>query len=266
MRTIGTWDKETLLHFTEGRRNVIWALEKIVMWKDLFADAARLLLALGEAENEDWSNNASGMFTELFSPGIGRVAPTEASPAERFSVLKEAFESGSKERRALGLKACHAALESRHFSRIGSAEYQGLRPEPQLWMPKKYGEIYDAYRRVWLFLVSQLECLPEDERKDGIDILLEHARGLGQIANLANMVVDTVSMIAKKMYVSEKQVIAVINSILFYDGKELPPKTRQRWQQLRDELVGLDFHSLMQRYVGMDLLEDPIRRKSKSRR
>ena len=50
--------------------------------------------------------------------------------------------------------------------------------------------------------------------------------------------------------------MAIINSILFHDGKELPPKTRQRWEKLMDELVGSDFHSLMQRYVGMNLLED----------
>ena len=256
MRTIGTWDRDTLLHFTEGRRNVIWALEKIAMWEDLFGDAAELLLALGEAENEGWPNNASGVFAALFSPGHGRVAPTEAPPAIRFPVLKEAFESGSKERRALGLKACRAALQSRHFSRIGSAEYQGLRPEPKLWMPKTYGEIYDAYRRVWLLLVSQLERLSEDERKVGIEILFGHVRGLARIPNLAEMVADTVSMIIEKMYVSEKQVIATITQLLNYEGKELPEATRQRWEQLRDELVKPDFHSMMQRYVGMDLLED----------
>ena len=256
MKTIGTWDRETLLQFTEGRRNVIWALEKIAMWEDLFADAAELLLALDEAENEGWSNNASGVFAAFFSPGHGRVAPTEAPPAVRFPVLKEAFESGSKERRALGLKACRAALQSRHFSRIGSAEYQGLRPEPKLWMPKTYGEIYDAYRRVWLLLVSQLERLPEDERKVGIEILFGHIRGLARIPNLAEMVADTVSMIIEKMYVSEKQVIATITQLLNYEGKELPEATRQRWEQLRDELVKPDFHSMMQRYVGMDLLED----------
>ncbi len=256
MRIMKDWNKEDFLHFTEGRRNVIWALGKIVMWEDLFVDAARLLLALGEAENEGFSNNASGVFIGLFSPATGKVAPTEASPAKRFPVLKEAFESGSKKRRGLGLKACHAALESRRFSRIGSAEYQGLRPDPQLWMPKTYGEIYDAYRRVWLFLADQLECLLEDERKEGVEILLGHVRGLARIPNLAEMVVDTVSMIIEKMYVSEKQVISTITQLLNYEGKELPKDTRQRWEQLRDELVKPEFHSMMQRYVGMDLLED----------
>ena len=257
MRTIGTWDKETLLHFTEGRRNVVWSLEKIAMWGELFVDAARLLLALGEAENEDWSNNASGVFVGLFSPAPGKVAPTEASPAERFPVLKEALRSDSKTRRLLALKACKTGLQPMNmWRRTVGAEYQGLRPEPQLWEPKTWDEIWDAYHQVWQLLVEQLECLPEDERKEGVAILLEHARKLGQIPKLADMVVDTVTTIAKKMYVGEKQIITTISQLLHYDGKELPEKIRQRWQQLMNELVGSDFHSMMQRYVGMSLLED----------
>ena len=43
-----------------------------------------------------------------------------------------------------------------------------------------------------------------------------------------------------------------------YDDNSLPIKIRKRFEQLRDELVGSDFHSLMQRYVGMDLLEDKL--------
>ena len=256
MRTIGTWDRETLLQFTEGRRHVVWALEKIAMWGNLFADAARLLLALGEAENEGCSNNASGVFAELFSPATGKVAPTEASPAKRFPVLQEAFESGSKERRALAVQACSAALQSGHFSRMGSAEYQGLRPEPKLWKPKTYGELWDAYKRVWQLLSEQLERLPEDERKEGADILIGHARNIGRIQDLSDLVVETIRTLAEKELANEKQIIAKIVEFFHYEGEKLSAETRQRWEQLRDELVSSDFHSLMQRYVGMDLLED----------
>ena len=254
--TVGNWDKETLLQYEEGRSYVVLALEKIAMWHELFADAARLLLALGEAENDFVSNNASGVFVELYSPGPGKVAPTEASPAERFPILQEAFESGSQERRKLALKACNAALQSNYFTRIGSAEYQGLRPEPKLWMPQTNDEVRDAYNRVWQLLSEQLEHLPEDECKEAVDVLLEHARGLGQDSKLADMVIDTVATIAKQMYVSEKQVIGAINAILRYDGQDLPAETRGRWEQLMGELVGPDFHSRMQRYVGMNLTED----------
>ena len=257
MRIMKTWNKEDFLHFTEGRREVVWALERIAMHRDLFADAARLLLALGEAENEDWSNNASGVFAGLFSPAYGRLAPTEASPADRFPILKEAFESGSRARRLLALEACKTGLQPmRMWRRTVGAEYQGLGKEPKLWEAKTYGELWDVYRQVWQLLAEQLERLPADERQKGVAILLEHAPELGQIPTLIDMIVDTVGTLAKKIYVNEKQVIATINSILFHDGKELPAKTRQRWEQLMNELVGSDFHSMMQRYVGMNLLED----------
>jgi len=67
--------------FTVGRREVLWALEGIVRWRNLFVDAAMLLLALGEAENETWANNASGMFVELFSISERRELSRTEAPA-----------------------------------------------------------------------------------------------------------------------------------------------------------------------------------------
>ncbi len=261
MRTIGTWDKETLLKFTDGRRAVIWALEKIAIWRNLFPDAARLLLALGEAENERISNNASGVFAKLFSLGPGAVAPTEAAPIERLPVLKEAFESGSKERRKIALNACNKGLQSGHFSRISGAENQGLRGIPKLWEPKTYGEWWDAYRRIWQLLFEQLEHLPEDEREEVVEIMLGRAGSIARIHKLSDMVVDTVRKITENRYASKKQIIETISQILFHDdsyvdNKGLSPEIRQHFEKIRDELVGSDFHSLMQRYVGMDILED----------
>lgn len=261
MQTIGSWDKESLLDFTEGRRNVVLALEKIAMHRDLFVDAAKLLLALGEAENEGYSNNASGIFAELFSPGPGRVAPTEAPPIERLPVLKEAFESGSKERRKLALNACNKGLQSDHFTRISGAGNQGLRSIPKLWEPKTYGELWDAYRQVWQLLSEQLEHLPQDEREEVVGILLGRAGALGRIPVLGDMIVDTVRKITENRYASEKQIIETVSRILshddsYVDNKGLSPEIRQSFEKIRDELIGSDFHSLMQRYVGMDILED----------
>lgn len=255
-KTVGTWCKGELLQFTTGRREVIWALEKIAIWRDLFAGAARLLLSLGEAENETWSNNASGVFAGLFSLAYGKAAPTEAPPQERFPILKEALESLSKERRMLSLNACDGALITHGFSRIVGAEYQGLRKEPQFWMPKTYGELFDAYKQVWQLLREQLDSLQKDEQRRAFDILLQNSRGLGMIQNLADMVIDTIEELSKKVYVDKKKVLAEILKILHYDGNALRPQIRQRWEQLKDRLTGHDFSSLMKRYVGMDLLED----------
>ena len=261
MQTIGTWDKNTLLHFTEGRRNVVWALEKIAIWRKLFPNVARLLLALGEAENDRISNNASGVFAGLFSLGPGAVAPTETPPIERLPVLKEAFESGSKERRKLALNACCKGLQSEHFSRISGAENQGLRGMPKLWEPETYGEWWDAYHQIWQLLFEQLEYLPEDEREEVVDILLGRAGSIARIRKLSDMVVDTVRKIAENRYASKKQIIETISRILYFDDsyiedKGLSPEIRQSFEKIRDELIGSDFHSIMQRYVGMDILED----------
>ncbi len=253
-KTIGTWSKPELQSFSKGRRNVVWALERIAMWRDLFLGAARLLLSLAEADNENYTNNASGVFAGLFSLGTGKLAPTEAPPEERYPVLEEALRSDSKERRALGLRACDVALETR-LSRSVGAEYQGLREVPQPWMPKTYGELYEAYGRAWDFLYRQTANMTDEERKEAARILIHHARDLAAIPSLADLVVDTLTELGKDVS-NREELLTAISRLLHYLASELPGSTRQRWEQLKRDLTGSDFSSLLRRYVGMHLLED----------
>ena len=45
-RAIGDWEFERLKQLTgDSRRYIVWSLEAIAVWRELFADAARLLLA-----------------------------------------------------------------------------------------------------------------------------------------------------------------------------------------------------------------------------
>ncbi|GAI46476.1 unnamed protein product, partial [marine sediment metagenome] len=201
-----------------GRREVVWSLERIAIWRELFTGAAKILLALGEAENETYANNASGIFAELFSLGYGPLAPTEASPEERFPVLVDALESNSKEKRILALNACDQALESQHLSRTIGAEYQGLKKEPNLWTPKTYGELFDSYRRVWQLILDKLDFLQEEEQQRAVGILLDNSRGLTLISNLSDMVIDTVEELREKPFVSNKEVLKRVIEILHYDG------------------------------------------------
>ena len=46
-RTVGLWDEDELREFKTGRRETVWALEKIAVWRSMFPEAARLLLRLG---------------------------------------------------------------------------------------------------------------------------------------------------------------------------------------------------------------------------
>lgn len=251
--TVGKWKKKELLEYKEARRDIVWALEKIVVWKELFAEAARLLLTLGEAENETYANNASGVFSDLFSVGL---SSTEAPPEERLPILQEALDSDSKERHKLAIRACDKALESQHFTRMIGAEYQGVRREAQLWKPKTYGELWDAYQKVWELLYSKIETLPKDEQDQAIDVLLDNSRGLSRIQKLTDMIIANVTELSMKPYGNKEKILERVVAILHYDGKELPVETKQKWEKLKNDLVGNDFSSLMRRYVGMDLLED----------
>ena len=103
---------------THWRRNVVWALQRTSMKKELFVDSATLLLKLGIAENENYGNNASGIFTGLFSPGSGAVAPTEMHPKERIPVIECALSSDSIDSIKLGIQACENALQSNNFMGI----------------------------------------------------------------------------------------------------------------------------------------------------
>jgi hypothetical protein len=255
-RTVGTWSEEKLLQFTTGRREVVWTLEAIARWKNLFADAARVLLALAEAENETWSNNASGVFVELFSISEHRqLSRTGAAPQERFPVLREAMESSSQERRALALRACDQALQRVTWGPIIDSP-RVVGEVPEFWAPKTYGELFDAYRQVWQYLSRMLDNLPDDERREAADILVRNARTLSRFGNLSSMVIDTVGELSQKPYVDKKRVLEIVIQILHYDGERLPEKTRESWERLRNTLTGTDFASLMQRYVAMDILED----------
>jgi hypothetical protein len=254
--TIGSWSYDQLLEFRQGRRGVIWALEKIAVWKDLFIGASKLLLKLAEAENETWSNNATGMFAELFSPGYGELAPTEASPQERFHVLEEALTSQSEITREIALKACDSALEAQHFSRMQGAEHQGFKPKPKLWTPKTYGEIWDAYRRVWNLLRKQLPVLPTNQRAQAVKILFDNGIPITSATNLGLLVLETWREIFDKGWITKGEILDCLVSLLRFHRKGLNPEVSEALERFRDELVGKDFSSILKRYVAMNLLED----------
>ncbi len=257
-RTVETWDLDTRLSFTEGRRDVIYALQCIAIWRDLFCDAARLLLALAEAENESWSNNASGVFADLFSPGLGNVAPTEAPPETRFPVLTEALLSASPQRRALGLRACDRALEAGQFIRTSGPEHQGYRNAPKLWRPATYGEWFDAYRRVWQFLHDQIPPLSTDERGRAVQILVSHSYALSMVDTLKEMVFGTLRDLATRPETDKKQILRIALDNLSVRRSSLSDEAVAVWQDIERNLTGNDFHARLRRFVGLQTWHEKL--------
>ena len=255
-RELGLQSREKLQEFRDGRRAMVEALTRMAVWQELFQPAARLLLALAEAETESWANNASGEFANLFSVGSGPISPTEASPSQRFPILKEALTSDSNVRRRLGLQACQIALSTGPFHREFGYEYQGVRREPDMWQPATYGELFDAYRSVWQLVRESVNYLEEEERTQAVNVLLSGARGLTRLEQLVDMVVGTIRDLASDPNVSKRDLIAKAVGILHYDSKRMEANVRLKWEQLGEDLSGDDFSSKLERYVAMDLLED----------
>lgn len=253
---LGNKSEEELYNFTTGRRQVIFALEKIVVWKELFFDAAKLLLRLAESENEPYSNNATGIFIDLFSPGPGKVAPTEVAPLDRIPIIKEALKSNSKKRKIIALKACNQALESNHFMRMSVSKYQGLNKEPDLWTPNDKEEIYTYYRKIWNVVYNKLKMLNKEEREIAVDFLLQRARELTRIDSLSDLLLESTNNISQMEDVNKRDIFETINDILKYDKDILSDKVIEKWQSIKNSLFGKDYHSSMERYVGMYLLEN----------
>ncbi len=257
-RTVGNTSITQLRAFTLGRGYVVNALKKSAYLRDLFARSARLLLALGEAENKDWGNDASKAFAQLFSPGPGLVAPTEASPEERFPVLVESLESPSPQRRALGLSACRTALEADSFLRFGNDEFRGLNHVANPWSPQCQKEADDAYRRVWKYLRRKQLDLPPQQATEAAAILVEKGRTLIFHPALSELVLDTFEQLAAAHTVLRKELVTAVLGILQRERESLDEPTLHRLQKLQEQLSGLDFSSRLHRYVGMIIWDERI--------
>ncbi|CAM2005662.1 hypothetical protein [Acanthopleuribacter pedis] len=254
-KTIGTWDYQTLKEFHFGRREIVETLESLARRRDTFPEASRLLLRLAEAENEPYSNNASGTFVDLFALDLyGELGSTEAAPPARFLVLKEAFESGNSVRRALALQGFNQALMY-HSQKVIVHRSPLLKPRLILWKPKTYGELFDAYRQAWEYLIEALSSSKDAPHREILEILLRHCGSLCQYPDLSSMILDSLEKLAADPP-NRLPMIPVISDMLSYDKERLPDEAVPRLQAIREALEGSDYSSLLKRYVGTNYLSD----------
>lgn len=254
-KTMGTWPQEELKKFTNGRREIIYGLERIVFEPDLFTRGGTLLRNLAEAENEEWSNNATGLFTGLFSLGPGYVSLTKASPTTRIPLLKETLCSENEPRRNLGFKACESALQAMHFTRASGLSGNELRIDQKGWEPKTYKEWGDAYKEIINLMIEKIRIFPKNDQRKATIIIFENARGiLHALPNTGEFIVDKLYEI--KDFADKETSLRNIIDILEFDKEQLTPTIKSRLEDLQNELTGTNYSSLMKRYVGMDIMID----------
>lgn len=129
-KALGGLDIEQLKHIRDGRRELVWTLEKLCYKPETFEKSAKLLLRLACAENEFISNNATGLFISLF-PVL--LPSTSVSLDQRLAFLRKEIES--EEEKPIILKAINRALCTGNFIhfggevKIGSQKFSFYQPE-----------------------------------------------------------------------------------------------------------------------------------------
>ena len=247
-RTIKTWSHEDLLVWNTGRQDIVWALEKIAVWKELYPRAVNVLIPMTLAENAENSNNAKGLLSSLISIGEG-WAPTEAPPSLRYPILQELVISNDTRMRDLGLELCKQWLETRGGFRVIGAEYQGLKPTVKFWRPKTYGEIYDEWRRVLLLLHREMKGFNVRDKNKVVEVLAHAANGLVQYEQMSDEVLDILFELAEDKEINSRPLTRFVVRQLRQLSDDQDEKILKRLDKLDKKLTGTSIWDRTKRYV-----------------
>lgn len=248
-RTFGAWTKENLLGFEDGRQDMVWALEKIAVWKEYFPRAARVLVKLALAENSKYGNNATGILRGLFRTHPAGLAATQSTPFDRFPIIAESLQSQDEAEIELGLSLCKEWLSMQGGFRTVGAEYQGLRTVLEFWKPKIWGELFDAWRLCWRHLWSVSRNWSPQRRQRANRILVDAGLELVNVKPLSAEMMKTLSEIADDEATDRREFTHRLIGKLRFRSERLPRKIVTQLRALDQKLTGESFWERFCRFV-----------------
>lgn len=247
---IGTKEREDLEKI-ESRRTILESLRRIAVWKEHFFGAARHLQKLAEAENDDqYVNNSTGLFADLFSPHPGPYAPTEVAPMDRYPILEDLLSSHDPDKHRVGLEAAEQVLSIRGSRGGGIPHRQGAKPAPDLWSPDTNEERIEYFEEVWKLVERNLDKLHEENFEKAVNILTSNSRKLAESEDLTPTIQNTFRELLGHQDIDANEVISATSSIVHYDADDYPEELQKSWQEFEDELTNRDFHTKLKRYIA----------------
>lgn len=214
----------------DTRRNLVWALEKLSIRRETFRSAAYSLLQLASAENETWSNNATGIFCQLFRV---HLSGTAALPADKFGFIHHSLATGNERHASIVARALENAFDLNSGIRTVGAEYQGTGPAIAEWRPSLWQEIFDYLEesiRIILDIFDKFPALRPEVRQ----IIGKSIRTLvwnGRISALDTAILHIVGVSGHHW----PQALESIKDCISYDQDHIPQEGKdalQRWAQL----------------------------------
>ena len=238
----------------DARRTAVQRLEQLAVPADTFFETAKCLLLLAEAENESWSNNATGTFLSLFNLGHGELAASELSPTDKLDYLRELLHSPVPFYREIAVQALSKSLDP-FISRHGIEEVIGLQRLPGRWMPETWEQLYGSYAAHVSLLEEAVDHLPHVEGLAAAIGILEHFRSLVLIVPIVKSVLAFMRRAAQMPELRDKCIETIV-ATLHYEGKALSEDVRSELEALRVELTESSFSTKLRRHAGMKLVED----------
>lgn len=214
------------------RRNLVWGLEKLCYHDDVFEDSAWCMLILAASEVENFSNNATGMFCQLF--GV-YLSGTSAKPDKRFALIDNAMGLNRTDVDLVIVKALRRAIDMFGHSRMIGAEYQGTSTKLKEWQPTSGEEIIDYWRRSLDFLTRMIDR-GEDQRLEAMSAIGNSIRGFCA-QNQYELVDGVLKTVIEKGGQFWPSALGSIRDTLQYDSKSLNDKAEgylQEWLSLLD--------------------------------
>lgn len=162
----GATDAERLTIVRNARRNLVRGLLRLTAHADAFHDAALALAELAAAENETWSNNASGEFVSRFQLYLGGTA---AAYSDRLHVIEELLETERPALKTLAVNALLPALDAHEVEHYD--DVRGFAP-PVPWTPKNGEEELECgLRAIELLTRAAALRVPDDALVHAADFL-----------------------------------------------------------------------------------------------
>jgi hypothetical protein len=153
----GGKSKEELILIDQGRRNLVWALEKLCFRNETFIPAAKVLYSFAVAENEDWGNNSTNQFKQLFQLFL---SGTEANLEKRLKIIKWGLSKNDNDYTKIGVEALGRGLINDNYSRMGGADKQGSGAPLKDYQPN-WDEISNYWKEC-IEILTEIAC-SEDE-------------------------------------------------------------------------------------------------------
>lgn len=226
------------------RRNLVGALEKLCFHKSCFKESANSLLLLASAENERWSNNATGLFKQLFRTFL---SGTEAPPSLRIKVIDSALGSNSDPIRKLSVEALEQVIDTYGGFRVVGAEYQGSGEPLSEWRPKVWGEVFEYWEQA-LQRLCKLVLEGDPLSSVAKAAIARHIRGL-----MHNGQVDTLDPIIRKIVESEgplwPEALDSIKDSLRYEGDKMPAEGKAKLEEWIRLLTPFDLGDRLKLHV-----------------